>query len=101
MAVKCETCARNAELWCANYVHFVSFSIAYHIHYGGGGGGGTSFQVILTRGLKVLAMLKMKRGRKRFLPFTRGGGGRKVLLCLKGGGGGGSKQFWTPGFPIL
>ena len=50
---------------------------------GGGGGGTTSFGVVFTWKLEVLAILKGGGGGKKFPLFKRGV--RKVLPCLEGG----------------
>ena len=57
------------------------------------GGGTTSFEVVLTQELEVLAIVI--GGTQSF----QGGGALKVLPCLEGGGA--RKMFWTRNFPIL
>ena len=65
----------------------------------GGGGGTTSFEVVLTRELGVLAILCICQ---KFPPFERGGGRERFYPVLRGGGGGGGrKTFQTCDFPIL
>ena len=60
--------------------------------------GTTSFEVVLTRELEVLAILiRGGGGAKDFHPLNGEGGGGKWLPCLKGG----HKRFWTHDFPIL
>ena len=60
-------------------------------------GGTTSFEVVLTRELEVLAILK--GGAKSFHPLKGGGGGRKKFYSVLRGGG--RKKFHTRDFPIL
>ena len=61
----------------------------------GGGGGTTSFGVVFTQYLDVLAILK--GGGARSLLSLKGGP-RKVLPCLEGGGG--TKSFGPAIFPF-
>ena len=60
------------------------------------GRGTTSFEVVLTRELEVLAIVMGGGVRKKCPPFKRGGG-HKVLPCLRGG----RTKFRTCDFPIL
>ena len=63
--------------------------------WGGGGGGErekvfvgtTSFEVVLTQELEVLAILMEEGGRKKFPPLKRGGGGGAGSFTLSWGGG--------------
>ena len=67
-----------------------------------GGGSTTSFEVILTRELEFLAILK-KAQTVSILSGGGGGagGGGTKIPCLRGGGGGGGKQFQSRDLPIL
>ena len=53
-------------------------------HAEGGWGAQTSFEVVLTWELEVLAILM--EGTKSVHPLKKGGGGHKVLPCLEEGG---------------
>ena len=59
-----------------------------------GGGGTTSFEVVLTWELEVLAIV-MGGGRKKCPPFKRGAY-KKVLTCYEGG----AKSFGPAIFPF-
>ena len=58
-------------------------------------GGGQHFEVVLTRDIEVLAIVK--GGAKSFHPLK--GGGVKGFTLSEWGGG--HNKFWTRDFPIL
>ena len=68
-----------------------------------GGGGTTSFEVVLTQVLEVLAIGMGGGGRKRFHPLK--GGGRKTFYPVLRGGEGSQKvsdpHFVDPPIPIF
>ena len=65
---------------------------------GGGGGGMTSFGVVLTQELEVLAIGLLKGGdAKSFLHKAKGGGAQNVLSCLHRRWRGHNK-IWTHAF---